>query len=229
MDSDTPDLRALQALCDEFDATLLVDVAHDLGAMGPGGRGALGAQGMLGKVDLVVGSFSKAFGSNGGCVACRSREVKEYLRFFSPTCAHSSTLSPVQTATVMKAFEIIGGPDGETLRDRLMANVENLRAQLAAAGFELYGEPSGVVCVKIGAEGLARLIARRLPEAGLVANLAEFPAVPKNHARLRLQVMAGHSEENIRDAVAALKTAFAAGCEEFDWLGSEREKLRVNG
>lgn len=229
MDCDSPDLRALQTLCDEFDATLLVDVAHDLGAMGPGGRGVLSAQGMLGKVDLVVGSFSKAFGSNGGFVACRSREVKEYLRFFSPTCAHSSTLSPLQAATVMKAFEIVGGPEGDALRERLLANVESLRRHLLEAGFEIYGEPSGVVCVKVGAEGLARLIARRLPEAGLVANLAEFPAVPKNQARLRLQVMAGHSDENIRDAVAALKSAFAYGREEFDWLGSEREKLRVTG
>lgn len=229
LDSDTPDLRALQALCDEFDATLLVDAAHDLGAMGPGGRGALGAQGMLGKVDLVMGSFSKTFGSNGGFVACRSREVKEYLRFFSPTCAHSSALSPLQAATVMKAFEIIGGPEGDALRDRLMANVESLRRLIAEAGFEVYGEPSGVVCVKVGLEGLARLIARRLPDAGLIANLVEFPAVPKNQARLRLQVMAAHSEENIGDAVAALKSAYAAGSEEFDWLGAEREKLRVNG
>ena len=229
MESDTPDLRALQALCDEFDATLLVDVSQDLGATGPGGRGALGAQGMVGTVDLVVGSFSKAFGSNGGFVACRSREVKEYLRFFSPTCAHSSTLSPLQAATVMKAFEIIDGPEGDALRARLMGNVESLRRQLLDAGFELYGEPSGVVCIKIGAEGLARLVARRLPEAGLVATLAEFPAVPKNKARLRLQVMAEHSEENLRDAVAALTAAFAAGSEEFEWLDSEREKLRVNG
>lgn len=228
-DSETPDLRALQALCDEFDATLLVDAAHDLGALGPGGRGALGAQGMLGKVDLVMGSLAKSFGANGGFVACRSREVKEYLRFFGPTCAHSSALSPIQAATALKAFEIVGGPEGETLRERLMSNIESLRRQLADAGFEVYGAPSGVVCVKVGAEGLARLIARRLPDAGLIANLVEFPAAPKNHARLRLHVMANHTEANISDAVAALKTAYAAGREEFAWLGAEREKLRVNG
>src|SRR5207244_2190884 len=66
MDSDTPDLQTLQALCHEYEATLLVDVAHDLGAIGPGGTGFLGIQDMLGKVDLVVGAFSKTFASNGG-------------------------------------------------------------------------------------------------------------------------------------------------------------------
>jgi glycine C-acetyltransferase len=229
MDSDTPDLGALQSLCDEFNATLLVDAAHDLGALGVDGKGAIGDQGLLGKVDLVMGSFSKAFGSNGGFVACRSREVKEYLRFFSPSCASSSALSPIQAATVMKAFEIVESAEGQALRDRLLANVQSLRRQLVEAGFEVHGEASGVVCVKLGAEGLARLIARRLPEAGLIANLMEFPAVPKNKARFRLQVMANHTDENIRDAVNALTSAFAAGREEFEWLSTQREKLRAHG
>ena len=80
MDSDTPDLAALQALCHEFKATLVVDVAHDLGCLGDDGRGHIGIQNMLGKIDIVMGSFSKTFGSNGGFVACNSRAVKEYLR-----------------------------------------------------------------------------------------------------------------------------------------------------
>jgi glycine C-acetyltransferase len=227
--SDTPDLGALQALCHEFNATLLVDVAHDLGVLGPDGKGALGEQGLLGKVDLVVGTFSKSFGSNGGFVACRSREAKEYLRFFSPSCAYSSTLSPIQAATAMKAFELIESAEGQALRERLMGNILRLRGQLVDAGFEVYGEPSGVVCVKIGAEGLARLVARRLPEAGLIANLVEFPEAPKGQARIRLQVMANHSDDNVSDAVTALKAAHSAGREEFEWLTRERDKLRAHG
>jgi glycine C-acetyltransferase len=228
-DSDTPDLAAIQALCEEFSATFLVDAAHDLGALGPGGRGAIGAQGLEGKIDLVMGSFAKSFGSNGGFVACRNREVKEYLRFFGPTCASSSALSPMQAAAVMKAFEIVESREGESLREGLMANVDSLRRQLVEAGFEVHGEASSVVCVKIGVEGLGRLISRRLPEAGLIANLLEFPAVPKDQARLRLQVMANHTEQNVADAVTALKAAYLAGREEFEWLSSEREKLRASG
>ena len=227
MDSDTPDLAALQALCDEFDATLMVDVAHDLGNLGKDGKGFIGDQGMLGKVDLVMGSFSKTFGSNGGFVACRNREVKEYLRFFSPPCTFSNALSPMQAATVMKAFDIIEGPEGQVLRDKLMANILSLRSQLNAAGFEVYGDPSAIVCVKVGSEGLARLVSRRLPAAGLIANLVEFPAVPKGQARFRMQVMANHTAENVTDAVKALKLAFDAGREEFEWLESERDKLRI--
>jgi glycine C-acetyltransferase len=110
-----------------------------------------------------------------------------------------------------------------------MANVDSLRRQLVEAGFEVHGAASSVVCVKVGTEGLARLISRRLPEAGLIANLLEFPAVPKDRARLRLHVMANHTEQNIADAVTALKAAHSAGREEFEWLSSEREKLRASG
>lgn len=228
MDSDTPDIAALQELCHEFNATLMVDVAHDLGNLGKDGKGFIGDQGMLGKVDLVMGSFSKTFGSNGGFVACRNREIKEYLRFFSPPCTFSNALSPMQAATVMRAFEIIESPEGQELRDKLMANILNLRSQLVEEGFEVYGDPSAIVCVKMGSEGLARLVSRRLPDAGLIANLVEFPAVPKGQARFRLQVMANHTDQNIRDAVAALKGAFAAGREEFEQLNSDRDRLRAS-
>ncbi len=165
MDSDTPDLAGLQSLCHEFDATLVVDVAHDLGCLGEDGRGHIGIQNMLGKVDIVMGSFSKTFASNGGFVACKSRALA------------------------------------------LMANVLGLREQLRAAGLDYYGDPSAIVCVKMGTEGLARLVSKRLPELGLIANLVEFPAVPKGAARIRMQVMANHSEKNIADAVQILKTA----------------------
>lgn len=207
MDSDTPDLAALQALCHEFNATLVVDVAHDLGCLGETGRGHIGIQNMLGKIDIVMGSFSKTFASNGGFVACNSRAVKEYLRFYSAPATFSNALSPVQAATVLKAFEIIDSEEGRVQRNALMTNVLSLRRHLTEAGLEYYGDPSAIVCVKMGTEALARLVSKRLPELGLVANLVEFPAVPKGAARIRMQVMANHSEQNIANAVQILKTA----------------------
>jgi glycine C-acetyltransferase len=207
MDSDTPDLAGLQSLCHEFDATLVVDVAHDLGCLGEDGRGHIGIQNMLGKVDIVMGSFSKTFASNGGFVACKSRAVKEYLRFYSAPATFSNALSPVQAATILKAFHIVDSIEGRVQRLALMANVLGLREQLRAAGLDYYGDPSAIVCVKMGTEGLARLVSKRLPELGLIANLVEFPAVPKGAARIRMQVMANHSEKNIADAVRILKTA----------------------
>jgi glycine C-acetyltransferase len=107
----------------------------------------------------------------------------------------------------MKAFDIVDSAEGREQREALMANVMSLRRQLGEAGLEYYGDPSAIVCVKMGTEGLARLVSRRLPELGLIANLVEFPAVPKGAARIRMQVMANHSEQNIADAVQVLKTA----------------------
>ena len=210
MDSDTPDLAAMQELCREYNAILMVDVAHDLGCLGEDGRGHIGIQNMLGKVDLVMGSFSKTFASNGGFVACGNRAIKEYLRFFSAPSTFSNALSPVQAAVVLKAFEIIESPEGKTLRNELMTNVLSLRAQLRNAGLDYYGDPSAIVAVKMGTEGLARLVSRRLPELGLLANLVEYPAVARGAARFRLQVMAEHAVEHCRFAASSLSDAMAA-------------------
>jgi 7-keto-8-aminopelargonate synthetase-like enzyme len=217
MDSDTPDLAALQALCHEFNATLVVDVAHDLGNLGYDGRGHIGIQDMLGKIDIVMGSFSKTFASNGGFVACKSRAVKEYLRFYSAPATFSNALSPVQAATILKAFEVVES-EGRALRLEMMTNVLALRDQLRGAGLDYYGDPSAIVCVKMGSEGLARLVSKRLPELGLLANLVEFPAVPKGAARIRMQVMANHSDKNIADAVGILKTAKAEAERELEGI-----------
>ena len=207
MDSDTPDLAGLQELCNAYNATLMVDVAHDLGALGETGRGHIGIQNMLGKVDIVMGSFSKTFASNGGFVACRNRALKEYLRFYSPSCTFSNSMSPVAAATVLEAFNIVDSVEGLQLRADLMRNVMSLRMHLTNAGMDYYGDPSAIVAVKMGSEALARLVSKRLPGMGLLSNLVEYPAVAKGAARFRMQVMAGHSEQNIRDAVARLSAA----------------------
>lgn len=209
MDSDTPDIKALQELAHEYGATLVVDVAHDLGNLGPTGRGHIEIQNMLGKVDLVMGSFSKTFASNGGFVASRTRSVKEYLRYYSSPNTFSNAMSPANAAIVGKAFDIIQSEEGAVLRDKLMANILMLRKLLRGCDLEVYGEPSAIVCVKMGSEALARLTSRRLPSLGMLANLVEFPAVPKGQARFRLQVMANHSQHDIVDAVHRLSSAIA--------------------
>jgi glycine C-acetyltransferase len=210
MDSDTPDIGAMQDLCREFNATLMVDVAHDLGNIGEDGRGHIGLQQMIGKVDIVMGSFSKTFASNGGFVSCNSAAVKEYLRYFGSSGTFSNALSPIQSAIVLKAFEIVRSEEGRTLRADLMKNVLYLRDQLKAAGLEVVGDPSAIVSVKVGDEGLARLVSQRLPRLGAIANLVEFPAVAKGSARFRLQVMAKHSKDNIDRLLGALQAAIQA-------------------
>lgn len=217
MDSDTPDIAAMQEACNEFGATLVVDVAHDFGALGDG-TGHIGVQNMLGKVDLVMGSFSKTFASNGGFVACKSRALKEYLRFYSPSATFSNALSPMQAAVVTKALDIIQSEEGKALRASLMKNVHLLRSALTERGFEYYGDPSAIVAVKVGSEGLARLVSRRIPGLGLLSNLVEYPAVAKGAARFRMQVMAGHQPENIYAATDILREAFDAAQEDLTML-----------
>lgn len=229
MDSDTPDLAALQEICHEFNATLVVDVAHDLGCLGEDGRGHIGLQHMLGKIDIVMGSFSKTFASNGGFVASKSRAVQEYLRFYSAPATFSNALSPAQAATILKAFEIVASVEGSALRRRMLANVISLRDQLKQTGLDYYGDPSAIVCVKMGSEGLARLVSRRLIELGLIANLVEFPAVPKNAARIRMQVMANHSSKNIAQAVRILGAAKAEAEREHKQLEKVANSSRERG
>jgi glycine C-acetyltransferase len=207
MHADTPDLRGLQQVCREYDATLLVDVAHDFGCIGENGRGHLELQNMLNEVDLVVGSFSKTFASNGGFVLTRSQAVREYLKYYSATYTFSNALSPPQAAAVLKAFEIVQSDEGRELRSALMDNILYLRDSLERARLEVSGDPCAIVPVNIGAEGHARIAARRIAELGAVVNLVEYPAVPRGNARFRLQVMAKHSHEDVDTLVRLMKTA----------------------
>jgi glycine C-acetyltransferase len=215
MDSDTPNLAALQNLAREFEATLLVDVAHDLGSIGEGGRGFIGMQDMLGKIDIVMGSFSKTFASNGGFVSCNSLAVKEYLKFYGCSATFSNALSPVQSATVAKAFEIIQSDKGRDLRWLLMKRVNELRKGFAAVGLDVIGNPSAIVPVPVGEEAFARLVARQLPEFGVVTNLVEYPAVAKGNARFRFQVMSRHTAANISEVVQRFRAAVDAGQAEY--------------
>jgi 7-keto-8-aminopelargonate synthetase-like enzyme len=221
MDSDTPDLRALQELCREYDATLLVDVAHDLGAIGDGGRGFIGMQGMAGQIDIVMGSFSKTFASNGGFVACNSPAVKQYLKFYGCSATFSNALSPVQAATVTKAFEIVQSDRGRELRRLLLKRIGQMRDALTAAGLTVIGDRSAIVPVLVGDEALARMASRRLPELEVIANLVEYPAVAKGNARFRLQMMPSHSAENVKDLASRLRNAV-------DLVQAEYEQYRAS-
>jgi 7-keto-8-aminopelargonate synthetase-like enzyme len=217
MDSDSPDLRLMQDLCREYEATLMVDVAHDLGAMGEGGRGFIGKQGMTGQIDIVMGSFSKTFASNGGFVACNSPAVRQYLKYFGSSGTFSNALSPVQAATVTKAFEIIQSEKGLQLRRLLLKRVGQMRDALTAAGMKVIGDPSAIVPVLFGGdEALARMVSRRLPELEVIANLVEYPAVAKGSARFRLQMMPTHTAEIVKELAARLRSAVDSAQDEYE-------------
>ena len=207
MHSDTPDLGAMRSLCDRFGATLLVDCAHDLGSIGDDGLGHLGLQNMLDAPDIIIGSFSKTFASNGGFIAVRDKATAEYLKYYSATHTFSNALSPVQAATVLKALDIVRSEEGRLLRRKLMDNILYLRAEMNRAGLETLGDPSPIVPVRLGLESVGRFAARHLMASGGIANLVEYPAVPQGGARFRFQVMASHTSDDIDQVVAILSKA----------------------
>jgi glycine C-acetyltransferase len=207
MDSDSPDLQLLQYLCRQFGATLLVDVAHDLGAMGPGGLGALGLQEMTGQVDIVLGSFSKTFASNGGFVASRSLALKRQLQLFAGPHLFSNALSPVQAAAVLASLRIAASPEGDAMRADLMRNAVALRACLGEAGIRCGGIPSAIVPVVVGSEQVTRLAGMLLARQGVFVNPIEYPGVALGAARLRLQLMANHNLQQMRRAAQQIEAA----------------------
>jgi 7-keto-8-aminopelargonate synthetase-like enzyme len=208
MDSDSPDLRRALALAREFEAMVILDVAHDLGAMGDQGLGLLETLGSDSGPDVLMGSFSKTFAANGGFVAC-SRQVRTYLGCYAAPLGFSNAISPMQTAVVQRAFDITYSEQGRRLRAQLMENICALRAAMDAAGCTVGGTPSPICPVFVGAEPVARLTSRQLIHRGLLANLVEFPAVPRGHARFRFQVMATHTHEDIQTAARIMGEARA--------------------
>jgi 7-keto-8-aminopelargonate synthetase-like enzyme len=209
MDSDTPDLALLQATCHEFGATLLVDVAHDLGALGAGGGGCIEAQGMLGKIDLVMGAFSKTFSSNGGFVATASRAVKRHLQLYAGPHMFSNALSPVQAAVILECVNIVRSDEGTSLRADLLRNAMNLRRLLADEGLDCMGMPSAIVPVLIGSEKVSRLVGKLLFDQSVFVNQVEFPGVPVGASRLRLQLMANHNMQQLKRAAPVIGNAVA--------------------
>lgn len=210
VDADYPDLAALQDYCHEFGATLLVDSSHDLGAMGPGGTGQVGAAGLYGTVDLLVSSFSKTFAFTGGFLATPNEAVANYVRFLGSAQMFSNSITPVALGVVGEAARIVRSPEGDVRRARLQRNVERLRAGMQAAGMRVTGMLSPLVPVHVEPASIIGSLGDELLRRGLSANAVEFPAVARGTARFRFQVMADHTDEQIDRAVTTFADAYKA-------------------
>jgi glycine C-acetyltransferase len=224
MDSDVPDLAAHQELATRYGANLLVDVAHDLGVLGRHtGLGAMEVQQMLGRIDIVVGSFSKAFAANGGFVASNHPGLKLAMRFGSGPNTFSTGPSPIQTSVALKALEIVQSDEGAQRRARVASSAERLRGMLEAHGLTVLGQPSAIVPVVMGGVARSRLTARFMVEQGVLVNLVEHPAVARNTSRLRLQLMADHEEAHLDACVAAVLASVTHADAELSVINAGRE------
>ncbi|MGE0502481.1 MAG: aminotransferase class I/II-fold pyridoxal phosphate-dependent enzyme [Rhizobiaceae bacterium] len=197
MDSDVPEIEALQSLCRRYDATLVLDVAHDLGALGDKGRGYMEIQNVSGSIDIVMGSFSKTFGSNGGFVASNRTELKMALRYACGPLTFTNSMSPMQAAAVLTCLDIVDSAEGTARRERLMSNIVYLRNALQSRDFDVLGKESAIVPVVLGNNRRSRLMTSYVLHNGALVNLVEYPAVSRNGCRWRLQVMHDHTPEQI--------------------------------
>lgn len=196
-DSQSPELARLQEICRLHEATLLVDTALDLGSTGPGGRGVLAAQGLLGKVDIVSGTFARAFGSNGGFLACNHPALRTAIVQNSMVHWSSSAISPPQAAGILAALDLIEGCEGERRRRLLLQNCRSFRDGLAAQGYEVLGVPGSMIPVLLGGGAVARRMTAEVLYHGVIVNLTEHPQVPQGAARWMLQPMADHNDTDV--------------------------------
>jgi glycine C-acetyltransferase len=220
MDSDVPDIEAVQKLCKTYSATLMVDIAHDFGAIGETGHGHLGLQNMLGKVDVVMGSFSKTFASNGGFAACNNPALKLALRYNCGPLTFTNAITPVAATIVSECLRIVKSEEGKHRREKLMQNILHLRKGMEEAGFEILGQPSAIVPVILGNNALSLLVTKHCLKLGGIVNLVEYPAVSKNTCRWRLQVMTDHTFEQIDRFVEIAREARTLGKQELENLGN---------
>lgn len=207
MDSDSPDIAELQSICEAYNATLMVDCAHDLGSIGPTGRGILEIQSMVGKVDVLIGTFSKTFASIGGFVATQHEGFRTALRACCGPQTFTNAMSPLQAAVVLAAIDIVAGPEGAARRETLALNVNYLRSSLNGHGFQTLGAPSAIVPVLLGNSAIARHMTSSMIRSGVIVNLVESPAVAKNNSRWRLQVMSEHESGQIDELVTCARAS----------------------
>lgn len=199
-------IAPLQEICDlaeKYDAMVMVDDSHAVGFVGPEGRGTPELQGVMDRVDIITGTLGKALGgASGGYVAAR-QEIVELLRQRARPYLFSNSLAPVITAASLKVLEIL--ETASELRDQLAENTRVFRSEMSAAGFDILPGEHAIVPVMIGDAAEAARMAELLLERGIYVIGFSYPVVPLGEARIRVQMSAAHSIEDVRVAVAAFK------------------------
>ncbi|MEZ5871719.1 MAG: glycine C-acetyltransferase [Nitratireductor sp.] len=201
MDGVIANLSAICDLAERHDAIVMVDDSHAVGFLGQHGRGSVEHCGVEGRVSIITGTLGKALGGASGGYTSASREIVDWLRQRSRPYLFSNTLAPVIAAASLKVFDII--ETGAHLREKLASNAKLFRAEMTKAGFSLAGADHPIIPVMLGDAKLAQDMAARMLERGVYVTGFSFPVVPVGKARIRTQMSAAHSSDDIRRAVDA--------------------------
>jgi len=205
MDGYVAQLAEIRALADQYGALIMVDDCHVTGFMGPKGEGSFAHCGV--RVDFVSGTFGKALGGAMGGFICATAPVVQLLKQRARPYLFSNALAPSICGASLEAIRIAAGPEGDDLRARLFANAARFRAAMTAAGFELLPGEHPIIPVMLHDAKLAQTMAARMLELGVYVIGFSFPVVPRGQARIRTQMSAAHTFEQIDAAVEAFTTA----------------------
>ena len=205
MDGIIANLPGICDLAEKHDAMVMVDDSHAVGFVGAQGRGTLEYCGVEGRVEIVTGTLGKALGGASGGYTAASGKVVEWLRQRSRPYLFSNTLAPVITAASIKAFELI--EDGAGLRRKLKKNSQQFRAGMSKAGFDLVPGEHPIIPVMLGDARLAQQMAAQLLDDGIYVTGFSFPVVPQGKARIRTQMSAAHSADDVQRAIEAFTKA----------------------
>ncbi|PZO02071.1 MAG: glycine C-acetyltransferase [Alphaproteobacteria bacterium] len=205
MDGYIAKLKDIRALADKYDALIMVDDCHATGFLGPQGRGSYAHHGV--EIDFLTGTFGKALGGAMGGFICAKANVVALLKQRARPYLFSNALSPAVCGSSLEAIRIAAGAEGDALRTQLMANAARYRAAMTEAGFTLQPGEHPIIPVMLGDAKLAQDMAARLLELGVYVIGFSFPVVPRGQARIRTQMSAAHTFEQIDQVVAAFTTA----------------------
>ena len=201
MDGIVAQLDKICDLAEKYDALVMVDECHAAGFIGKTGRGTVELKNVMERVDIVTGTLGKALGGAMGGYTTGKKEIIEILRQRSRPYLFSNSLAPAIVGASIKVFDLI--ENNTSLRDKLEENTKYFRSKMEAAGFDLVGADAAIVPVMLYDAKLAQTMANDLLKEGIYVIGFFFPVVPKEKARIRVQLSAAHSKEHIDKAVAA--------------------------
>ncbi len=205
MDGIIANLKGVCDLADKYDALVMVDDSHATGFVGATGRGSAEHCGVMGRVDIITGTFGKAMGGASGGFTSGRKEIIDLLRQRSRPYLFSNTLAPAMCAATLKVIEIL--ERSTALRDKVMENADYFRTEMEKRGFDLAGEGHPIVPVMLYDAPLAAKVAEFMLQEGIYVTGFFYPVVPQGKARIRTQMSAAHSKEDIDRLVAAFVKA----------------------
>ncbi|HLO44762.1 MAG TPA: glycine C-acetyltransferase [Leadbetterella sp.] len=201
MDGSIAQLDKICDLADKYGAMVMVDECHATGFMGKTGRGTIELKNVIGRVDIVTGTYGKALGGASGGFTAARKEIVDMLRQRSRPYLFSNTLAPAIVGASIKVLDIL--QQSTALRDKLERNAAYFRAKMTEAGFDLLPGEHPIIPIMLYDAPLAQTFAAKLLEEGIYVIGFFYPVVPKSKARIRVQISAGHEIEHLDKAIAA--------------------------